>query len=74
MNKAPCYQCSERYEGCHSLCEKYIVYRAQRLEVYKERERSKKRSIDIGANIRRDITKKLREQITARAGKGHGHG
>lgn len=74
MNKAPCYQCFERYEGCHSSCEKYIAYRAQRLEVYKERERSIKRSIDIGANIRRDITKKLREQIPARAGKGHGHG
>ena len=26
-NDSPCYQCSERYSGCHGKCEKYSKWR-----------------------------------------------
>ena len=28
--KAPCYQCPDRHVLCHSECEKYIAFRAER--------------------------------------------
>ena len=24
--KVPCYDCQERYEGCHAKCEKYALF------------------------------------------------
>lgn len=26
MKKSNCMNCSERYVGCHSVCEKYLLY------------------------------------------------
>ena len=30
MKGSPCFKCTEREFKCHSLCEKYIEYRAER--------------------------------------------
>lgn len=29
MKDSPCYNCAERYTGCHSGCAKYIEWRAE---------------------------------------------
>jgi hypothetical protein len=42
MNKAPCKDCPDRKVGCHSTCEKYILFRKERDElnekIYKQKE------------------------------------
>lgn len=35
MNKAPCKDCPNREVGCHSTCDKYIVFRKERDELNK---------------------------------------
>lgn len=30
MKQGPCYNCEERAAGCHSTCEKYISFKAER--------------------------------------------
>ena len=32
----PCKGCDERVVGCHSVCERYITWKAQRDEIKKE--------------------------------------
>lgn len=39
LESAPCYNCSERHDYCHSHCPKYIEYDKRRQEV---REQQKK--------------------------------
>lgn len=31
-NDNPCYQCPDRYVGCHAKCEKYNEWRVQHVE------------------------------------------
>ena len=33
MIKAPCKDCPDRKQGCHSACEKYIAFRKERDEL-----------------------------------------
>ena len=33
MIKAPCKDCPDRKQGCHSTCEKYIAFRKERDEL-----------------------------------------
>jgi hypothetical protein len=43
MNKAPCKDCPNRHQGCHSECDKYIAFRKERDELnelkHKEKEK-----------------------------------
>lgn len=38
MINAPCYKCEDRTQDCHSICEKYISWKAER-DKRKESER-----------------------------------
>lgn len=49
--KVPCYDCQERYEGCHAKCEKYALY-AKQNELKRE-----------AALMRRDINDYTRDSI-----------
>lgn len=33
MKKAPCKDCPDRHQGCHSECEKYLEFRKERDEL-----------------------------------------
>ena len=35
--QSPCFECTERHMGCHSECEKYKQFRAEREEVSRQR-------------------------------------
>lgn len=32
---SPCYECADRYAGCHSVCERYLEYK-QKFSAYHE--------------------------------------
>jgi hypothetical protein len=42
---APCKDCFDRHQGCHSKCEKYIAFRKERDElnekIYKQKEKER---------------------------------
>ena len=37
MKDAPCYQCEDRRDKCHSHCEKYIAFTEEKEKERKER-------------------------------------
>jgi hypothetical protein len=38
LKQGPCFKCQDRAPGCHSTCEKYLKYKADReVEVLRER-------------------------------------
>ena len=37
MKDAPCYECEDRHDNCHSHCEKYIVFKDEKEKERKER-------------------------------------
>ena len=37
MKDAPCYQCEDRHDKCHSHCEKYIAFTEEKEKERKER-------------------------------------
>ena len=39
---APCKNCSDRFVGCHSTCEKYILFRKNGLTDFIERKKTYK--------------------------------
>lgn len=41
MTKAPCKDCPNRQVGCHSTCEKYIVFRKERDELNELKNKAK---------------------------------
>lgn len=43
MNKQGCYNCQERYVGCHITCSKYKHYRKQLEELKEKKENDKQR-------------------------------
>lgn len=47
--KVPCYNCPDRFVGCHSTCSKYIEYDKNRKEVLA----NKKKDIDQRADFQR---------------------
>ena len=60
-NDSPCYQCSERYAGCHATCDKYKTWQVQHLAEQreirkKEEEQSMMRSyyVESGYKIKKD--------------------
>lgn len=54
--EAPCKQCSERYAGCHSKCQKYQEFRGA-LDDYNKEERKRSDFEYITAEVRKKISK-----------------
>ena len=50
MPKAPCLGCTDRYVGCHSLCDKYIKFNHECELVREERKRTAEQN-----QVQRDI-------------------
>jgi len=46
MIKTPCYECRDRYSGCHGTCQKYIKWCEERTA-----EREKKFRENIGNSL-----------------------
>lgn len=56
--RAPCKGCKDRRQGCHSVCEAYLAFRAQQLKVYEI-----KRQLGEQISVHRDmVEKRKREQ------------
>jgi hypothetical protein len=47
MNKAPCKDCHERHERCHSTCQKYIQWKSKEKEIYDKRSKEMKEQSDV---------------------------
>ena len=61
MNLSPCCDCTDRFVGCHSICEKYKKYdednQARRDAYYKAREENR----DISLFLRGSQNRKKRK-------------
>lgn len=49
---SPCFNCSDRSMGCHSICEKYTDWKAEH-EAKREIERQRKEEFNNGYTWRR---------------------
>ena len=65
MGSAPCFQCNERYFGCHGKCEKYLSFRKERDR--QNDERTKRLEILYGKKV--IFSKSKRERIERGKGK-----
>lgn len=49
MLKPPCKDCTDRKVGCHSICEKYLVYDEERKRINSERAKYRQLENDLVA-------------------------
>lgn len=62
--KAPCKDCTERANGCHSHCEEYIAYCKEREEI---RENKQKARFDYSPNKKARVRKNELNKLRGRA-------
>lgn len=57
-----CCECSDRYVGCHSQCQKYIVNKV--IKMYHNQKRIDEYEIDYNIRMRNAYSKKLRKELS----------
>lgn len=62
--KAPCKNCEQRHESCHSDCDKYKAYRDGIKE--RQEEEKKQKEVDRFASDRKRRTEKYKQRIAGR--------
>ena len=58
----PCKGCEERYVGCHSTCERYLIIRAEYDKVAAQIDEIKKNTADI-ENFKVSAVMKMNERM-----------
>ena len=61
MKKAPCKDCPDRHQGCHSECEKYIAFRKERDELNELRHQENEKYYSKFAKHNRALAKRHEE-------------
>ena len=57
-----CRECSDRYVGCHSQCQKYVVNKV--IKMYQNQKRLEEYEVGYSARLRNAHAKKLRKQLS----------
>lgn len=61
MMKAPCKDCLDRHQGCHSECEKYIAFRKERDELNELKHQENEKYYGRFAKYNRALAKRYEE-------------
>lgn len=65
---APCYQCPNRYEGCHAVCLAYLAWQLEREEMAAKKRETQDADAHTRLTIERNqrrakVKKKVRGQM-----------
>lgn len=71
-NKSPCFNCPDRTQSCHGVCEKYKEYRKEKDIVMKKRNEHYQEQDFIAVVKEKMIKKYIRDARTERHGRGKG--
>ena len=62
--EAPCRDCPKRYPLCHSECEQYLAYRAERDEMCRRRAEAKAEIMGRNDRRQRDYDKFVKRMMS----------